>query len=187
MQALAEAGLVVEPIALPTMPAWEGAQWVIIMADSAALHSRWMRDRPADYGADVLRELRAGALLSGEEYVRAQQLRRLVVADVAAALREVDAIALPIMPVVAPRRDEIGPPTIDVDGRPMSVLSAFTVHSIVANLAGVPALALPAGWTAAGMPVGVQLLSAAWREDVLLRIGHVLELARPAAPRAPFS
>jgi len=59
---------------------------------------------------------------------------------------------------------------------------AFTLHF---NLSGQPALSLPLHWTADGLPIGVQLVAAAGREDLLLRVGSQLEQARPWAAQLP--
>jgi amidase len=59
---------------------------------------------------------------------------------------------------------------------------AFTLHF---NMSGQPAISLPLHWNAEGLPIGVQLVAASWREDVLLRVAAQLEQARPWAARLP--
>ncbi|HEY5876031.1 MAG TPA: amidase family protein, partial [Ilumatobacteraceae bacterium] len=53
------------------------------------------------------------------------------------------------------------------------------------NITGQPAISLPLVWNDAGLPIGVQLVAAPWREDLLIRIAAQLEAARPWASRTP--
>ena len=58
-------------------------------AEAATWHAEWLRERPADYGADVLLRIRGGLLVRATEYLLAQQMRTLIQADFAAAFQQV--------------------------------------------------------------------------------------------------
>ena len=72
----------------------------------------------------------------------------------------------------------------DID-RGMVRATAFAAYCAPFNVTGQPAMSVPFSATDAGLPIGVQLVAAFGREDVLLRVGSQLEMARPWADRRP--
>ncbi len=90
-----------------------------------------------------------------------------------------DVLVTPTLGTVPPRLGELGGPDgLDHFRQLMQYTSQF-------NITGQPAVSLPLWWNAAGMPIGVQLVAAPWREDVLVRLAAQLEAARPWAERTP--
>jgi aspartyl-tRNA(Asn)/glutamyl-tRNA(Gln) amidotransferase subunit A len=182
LRVLEELGARVTLVALPEMRMAEGAQWGIVGAEAAAFHRRWIRERPADYGADVLTQLRAGALLSAEEYLKAQQIRRLVTAQVSQTLREVDLVFMPVLPIRAPTLEAVASPSTVINGVETPMFTVFTGYCSYANITGVPALAIPADVAGDAQPVGFQLLAGHGREALLLEVGQAFERERPRSP-----
>jgi aspartyl-tRNA(Asn)/glutamyl-tRNA(Gln) amidotransferase subunit A len=129
------------------------------------------RTRRAGFGDEVKRRIMLGtyALSSGyydAYYGTAQKVRTLIQRDFDAAFAEVDVIATPTSPTIAFR---IGERTAD----PWSMY-ASDVLTVPVNLAGLPGLSLPCGFSE-GLPVGFQLVGPAFSENRLLAAGHVLE------------
>lgn len=133
----------------------------------------YKRTRGQGFGPEVKRRIMLGtyALSSGyydAYYVKAQKVRTLIKQDFDAAFEQVDAIVAPTSPTVA---FELGSRTDD----PYAMYLA-DVFTIPANMAGIPGVSIPAGFSD-GMPVGLQLLGKAFDESTLLGIAHAYEQA----------
>jgi aspartyl-tRNA(Asn)/glutamyl-tRNA(Gln) amidotransferase subunit A len=102
-------------------------------------------------------------------YLKAQQVRTLIRRDYDAAFDSVDVIAIPTSPTPA---FPLGERTDD----PLQMYLA-DVFTVSANLAGLPAISVPCGLTAGGLPVGLQLTGRAFDEPTLLRVAHRYERA----------
>jgi amidase len=95
-----------------------------------------------------------------------------------------DLLVVPTSPEPPSPLGELGPDTDD----PLGVLlrmGALTTFTFPFNVTGQPAVSLPLHWSADGLPIGVQLVAAFGREDVLLRVAAQLEQAAPWADRRP--
>jgi aspartyl-tRNA(Asn)/glutamyl-tRNA(Gln) amidotransferase subunit A len=149
--------------------------------DPTDLRDLYCRSRSEGFGAEVRRRILVGtyALSAGyydAYYLKAQRVRRRVRDDFRAAFAAVDLIAGPVTPTVAFR---LGEKTRD----PLSMYLA-DVYTIAVNLAGLPALAIPAGF-AAGLPVGLQLIGDYFGEARLLNVAHQLQCRTDWHTRAP--
>jgi aspartyl-tRNA(Asn)/glutamyl-tRNA(Gln) amidotransferase subunit A len=141
--------------------------------DEATLQETYERTRGAGFGAEVKRRIMLGtyALSSGyydAYYVKAQKVRTLIKQDFDRAFAEVDVIAAPTSPTVA---FPLGSRTND----PYQMYLA-DVFTIPCNMAGIPGISLPGGFSG-GLPVGFQLLGRAFDEATLLGVAHAYEQA----------
>ncbi len=167
------------------LPHAEAAQWaaqVISPAEAAARHHRWLRERPADFGADVRRRLAIGSLISATEYVTALRGRALIRRLWAEARRDVDVVVAPTTPVPAPK---VGQTHISVGGAEEDTGYCLPRLTRPFNVTGEPALALPCGFTSDGLPLSLQVVGRAFADDLVLRVGHAYERAAGWHSRRP--
>ena len=134
----------------------------------------YFKSRAEGFGDEVKRRIMLGTyvLSSGyydAYYKRAQQVRTLMRNDFLRAFEKVDAVLTPTSPTTAFRRGE------KADDPLAMYLS--DIYTISANLAGIPGLSLPCGFSRAGLPVGLQLLGRPFGEAELLRFAHHYEQA----------
>ena len=163
---LTHAGAVVDELSLEQMGLVPAASTAIVAAEALACHAEFLRTRAAEYDPDVARRLRLSAFVGGAHYVRAQQVRGLVRDAVDAALARRDVLLAPSTPLVAPaldaRQTTLGDGPSDVRGALLRFTRPF-------NLSGHPACALPCGFTAGGLPIGMQLVGRPFDEATVLR------------------
>ena len=132
----------------------------------------FLHTRGRKFGAEVKRRIMLGtyALSAGyydAYYAQAQKVRTLIKQDFEQAFTKVDAIAAPVAPSTAFRLGEHGD-----DPLAMYLEDVFTLP---ANLAGVPGIAFPVGFDSANLPIGMQLMSAPFKEDILFRLTHAYQ------------
>ncbi|HEX9094472.1 MAG TPA: amidase [Candidatus Dormibacteraeota bacterium] len=169
--ALRRRGLRVREVSVPEMEWTVATQLVTLRAEATAVHGRWIRTRPRDYGTDVRTRLQLGALVAGADYVLAQRMRGRLRAAIGRLFEEIDVLLLPTTPITAP---VIGDRTVrwrsgeePVDGALVRLTAPF-------NLTGLPALSVPFG-QAGGLPVGVQVVGPWMNEARVLAVGRLLE------------
>ncbi|MBI1733534.1 MAG: Asp-tRNA(Asn)/Glu-tRNA(Gln) amidotransferase subunit GatA [Candidatus Rokubacteria bacterium] len=162
--ALRGLGADVRDVVIPSI--WDAPSFMVIMASEAfAYHERDLRERPERYG-DLLRErLMSGGLYTGAEYVQAMRLRERLRREMLDVLGTVDLLATPTSPKPAPTFEAM----YDVSlGFPRSNMPPF-------NLSGLPALALPCGFSKQGLPLSLQLAGRPFDEATVLRAGHAYQ------------
>lgn len=146
---------------------------IVIAAEAAAIHGNWFRERPQDYSEQVRTRLEIGFHHPATRYLEAVMLRaRHLEAFGRAVLDRVDAMLAPVLPIPTPTIADT-----DVGG---SAAMDATLGLLVRccrpiNYLGLPSLALPAGFTANGLPFGVQLIGRPFAEARLFRIGRAYE------------
>ncbi len=160
-------GAKVDPIVLPPRALFDAASWTIILAEGFAIHQNDLRTRPQDYGRTVRERVSIGAFVTGGDYVQAQRIRGRLIAALNDAMAGYDAM-LCATSAGAP------PSLASVDDGPWRKSHPITAPF---NLTGHPALAIPCGFSAGGLPLSLQLVGGAFDEAKLLRIGHAYEQA----------
>ncbi|MGH7347356.1 MAG: amidase family protein, partial [Candidatus Rokuibacteriota bacterium] len=164
---LERAGAVVDEVNLTQVTHVGPASAAIVASEALAYHAAWMRSRPQDYQADVRERLRMGAFVNGAQYVRAQQIRALVAREIDEALARRDVLLAPATPLAAP---VLGERETTLGDGPSDVRAALLRCTRPFNLSGHPACAAPCGFTAGGLPVGLQIVGRPFDEATVLRV-----------------
>jgi len=165
-------------IEIPEAARARAAAYVITACEGASLHLDRLRRRPNDFDPAVRDRLLAGAMIPAPLVDRAQKFRRWYRAQVLELFKSVDVIIAPATPCVAPK---LGQATFVLDGVEMAVRPNMGVHTQPISFIGLPVVAVPVPLQP--MPIGVQIIAAPWREDIVLRVAFALE--RAGAVSAP--
>jgi len=169
-------------IELPEPARARAAAYVISTAEGATLHLQRLRTRAADFDPEVRDRLIAGALVPAAFVQQAQKFRRWYRDAVQKLFDGLDAILAPATPCTAPL---IGQKTFVLDGVEMPLRPNIGLYTQPISFIGLPVVAVPVV-LGEGLPIGVQIIAAPWREDVALRIAHELEMRGVVyAPRPP--
>ena len=179
--ALAAYYLIAPAEASSNLARYDGVKYGFRAAGGKDLIEMYGRTRALGFGPEVKRRIMLGtyALSAGyyeAYYGKAQRVRTLVRRDFEAAFARVDLVACPTAPNVAFKLGE------KEDPLQMYLNDVFTIP---VNLAGLPAISLPCGFTLAGLPIGLQLIGKPFDEATLLRVAHAYEHAAPWRGKRP--
>jgi len=141
-------------------------------AEYTDLLDMYTKTRAEGFGAEVIRRIMLGtyALSSGyydAYYLKAQKVRTLVRQDFARAFRDVDLLITPSTPTPPYK---IG----DLDNDPLTMYLG-DVYTIPVNLAGLNGMSIPCGFTADGLPIGLQLIGGHFQETQVLRAAYAFQ------------
>ncbi len=170
-------GAVVEEVTTSWLYEAAVANGQMVQADGAAYHRERLEKNPERFGADVRQRLEAGRDLPSSAYVLARRKQVEIRRRCEQFFRQFDALLLPSTPIPAL-------PINDIENS-ASQAPALTRFTSPFNLAGLPALSLPCGFTKTGLPVGLQIVSGPWQEAKVLRAGHAFEQATEWHKRRP--
>ena len=195
-------GVACEPVSLPHTPSAVATYYIIATAEASSNLSRYdgvqygfrasgnggtlldmyERTRTEGFGAEPKRRILLGTYVLSHGYYDAYYLkglkvRTLIKQDFDTVFERCDAILTPTAPTPAFRLGE----KLD-DPLQMYLSDIFTIS---ANLTGVPALSMPCGFSSGGLPIGMQLLAAPFKEEMLLRIAYAYEQATEWHRRKP--
>lgn len=153
---------------------YDGVRFGHRASDPKDLIDLYERSRGEGFGAEVRRRILIGTYVLSAGYydayyLRAQKLRSLIARDFTEAYKKCDVILTPATPAPA---FAIGEKVSD----PLTMY-LYDVFTVTVNLAGLPALVVPAGLNQSGLPLGLQLIGQAFDEATLFRAGRALEVA----------
>jgi aspartyl-tRNA(Asn)/glutamyl-tRNA(Gln) amidotransferase subunit A len=168
-------------VTIPYADAIMPSEWAILLPEASAYHQESLRHKGDLYGADVRLFLETGELILATDYIKALRVRTLMQQAWAAMFDDIDVLAAPCVPSVAP---EVGARDIVwADGTTEDITSALVRLPSPGNLIGLPTLALPVGFDPAGLPLGMQVLGRPFDEATVLRVGHAYEMASDSVGR----
>jgi amidase/aspartyl-tRNA(Asn)/glutamyl-tRNA(Gln) amidotransferase subunit A len=173
---------VTERIELPAVGIARAAAMIVTSVEGAELHLPDLIARAADFDPLTRARFLAGALVPGAWYSHAQRFRRWFCRELATLFRTVDVILAPVTPYPA---FPIGQAWVELGGQKLPAAGHLGVFTQPLSFAGLPALAAPLGQPGP-LPLGVQVVAAPWREDLVLRVAAAGEeigiLASPPPP-----
>ncbi len=172
VEQLRRAGVEIEEVRLPHAADVAAIYLHLVLADAASYHSPTLDSRPGDYTPNVRLRLEMGRYVMAEDYVRAQLGRQVLRRDVMAALDGRDGLLLPALAIPAP---PIGAATVPIKQGEEPVRNAMLRLTQIFNLSGHPAISVPCAPTAAGLPVGLQIVGQDHGTQRLLRLARTCE------------
>jgi aspartyl-tRNA(Asn)/glutamyl-tRNA(Gln) amidotransferase subunit A len=191
VRALEAAGAVTQDISLPhsaygvavyyilapseassNLARYDGIKYGYRTPEWSNLRDMYMRTRDEGFGTEVKRRIMLGtyALSAGyydAYYKKAQQVRTLILRDFEEAFRQVDAVVAPTAPTPA---FKIGEKTSD----PLQMYLS-DVFTIPVNMAGIPGISIPCGFSSTGLPIGLQVIGKPFDEGTILQVAHAFE------------
>ncbi len=179
---LEELGADVRELSLPLAEASSYAANLISRAESTSIHEEWLVEHGEDYGDNVRGRLQMGAAVTAVDYIKAQRVKTLVQREFGRVLEEVDVLATPTCPIPAHGIDE--DPTVPA-GRPFEGQGMMTLYTRPFDVSGQPAITVPCGFTAEGLPAGMQLVGPWLGEGLLFRAANAYEKATEWHLRRP--
>ncbi len=183
---LCRAGMTTKDISIPLLDETEDAGNHIAWVDAALYHQQhgYFPARSAEYGDDVRSRLEMGCKVPAVDYLRALEIQKQFFQQLHLALAEsaVDAIVFPSTAIEAPLLNQ---ETIRIGAHEYPARALLLRHNRPANLAGVPAVSVPCGFTRSGLPIGLQFMASVSSEPVLLRIARIFERTQPQYRRPP--
>lgn len=163
---MADAGAVTERVELDIHQLVLGSR-LTLLAESYVYHEPLLRERPELYGPDLRARLFAARSVLAQDYIRSGRARRLLIEAVREAFSGFDVLAMPTLPIPAPRQ-------ADIAADP-SLTAQLIRNTSPFNYTGHPALSLPIATTVDGVPIGFQLVGHAFADFDLLAVAEVVE------------
>ncbi len=162
---LKSVGAIVRELAIPHAEEAKDANAIIMFSEACAYHRTDLQERYNMYGKFTAPMLVRGVLYSGADCIQASRFRTYFQREVAKAMADVDILVTPTAPFTAPRRDEMTPESRLLDP---GFLGQW-------NLTGLPALAIPCGFSNDNMPISMQFIGKPFDEPAVLRAGDAYQ------------
>jgi aspartyl-tRNA(Asn)/glutamyl-tRNA(Gln) amidotransferase subunit A len=162
IELLKSLGANVRTISVSPLPLWTDCNRTIHASEAYAIHERDMQERPEDFAMLTRNRIVAGAFVSASKYIKAQQLRRALCKEMAEATRGLDAVITLSSLLLPCKVDDTA-----------EVLKTYDQQCrLVFNVTGGPAISVPTGRSADGMPLAMQIASRAFAEPLVYRIAQ---------------
>ena len=167
VEVLARLGAEIRDVTVSPLQDYAAPGWIILLVEAFAVHEPWLKTDYNRYGALLREKLAIGGLLTGSDYVQALRRRRILCAEMAAAMADLDMVITAVQPGEAALIHEA--PRWGMFERPS--------YTIPFNVTGQPAISVCTGFGPAGLPLGMQIVGKPFAEPMLFRTAHAYETA----------
>lgn len=167
LKRFADMGAEIREIIISDLDLNRVAQVVTILTEMAQAMSYTYAEHHREHGLDVRLNLVLGRAFTAQDYVTAQRARTRIINNFNRVLEEVDMILTPTTGIAAPLIPKDALPNGNSD---LSTTTEIMRFVTAANMTGLPAISFPVGYTATGLPIGMQAMGRPWEENLLLRL-----------------
>ena len=174
-ETLEKLGAVVEEITLPDYELFNACGRVIMYAEAFAIHEQDYQTRPLDFGLLTYMRMTLGAFITAVDLHQAIRLRRELSQAVNLQFEKYDALITASALAPAPAFADIVP----------NIPPNWPIQTMPFNVTGNPAMSIPTGFSASGLPLSMQIVGRAFDEGTVLRIGAAFEAATGLSARRP--
>jgi aspartyl-tRNA(Asn)/glutamyl-tRNA(Gln) amidotransferase subunit A len=174
IEKLRSLGAQILEVEIPFVEHTMAVEFTIIASEASAYHEKSLRRNAKLYDPDVRTFLELGELIPSRYYLKSQRVRGLITKALASSLNYVDLLVTPTTPVPPGRLRQTH---FSFDGRRETVLHAYVRTCCPFNLAGLPAISIPCGFTRNKLPIGLQIAGKAFDERRVLQVAHAYESA----------
>jgi aspartyl-tRNA(Asn)/glutamyl-tRNA(Gln) amidotransferase subunit A len=169
-------GMTVRELEFPCIDEILGAYTALDLSEIATNHQRIYREHADEYLPDTKLFIEMGFFVPVTTYIDALRARPRLLTRVLDAMSEIDVLAVPSQPIVAPK---VGASTATINGHEEDLLYAMIRMLAPFNLTGLPALSICCGYSADGLPIGLQLVGKLYEEPIVLRVAHAYQTTTP--------
>jgi Asp-tRNA(Asn)/Glu-tRNA(Gln) amidotransferase A subunit family amidase len=174
LKRFADMGAEIREIVIPDLELNRTAQTVTIVSEMVQAMSYTYAEHHREHGLDVRLNLALGRAFNAQDYLLAQRARTRIINNFNRVLKEVDMILTPTTGIAAPPIPKGALPSGNSD---LSTTIEIMRFVTTANMTGLPAISFPVGYTANGLPIGMQAIGRPWQESSLLRLAVNAEQA----------
>ena len=168
-------GAEVREIETAPLGEWNACNRTILSSEAYAIHEKWLRERPQDYGRLARERILAGAFVRAADYINATRVRGKLAKSFHALFESID------VAITASSMD----PACRIDD-PEAIERTYGRQARAPfNLTGGPALSVPVGFSRAGLPLGMQIIGSPFGESLVYRVGQAYEQATEWTRRHP--
>jgi aspartyl-tRNA(Asn)/glutamyl-tRNA(Gln) amidotransferase subunit A len=182
LEVLKQQGAQIVEIDVPNHLLSRTCMWAISASELAEAHRKWLKTRAEDYSPTVRALIRQGAFLPATEYVRAQRVRQKIILGYAEAMKQVELIAMPVVPFPC---WTIGSEEIAIGDARENLMACLTRYCPPFNITGMPAIAVPNGFSSDGRPLGFQIAGRLFDDATVLRAARAYERVTDWHTRRP--
>jgi aspartyl-tRNA(Asn)/glutamyl-tRNA(Gln) amidotransferase subunit A len=186
---LVRLGVEIEEVTIPHMDLIPAVKVCTSRVENASAHDHNLRTRARDYSKPTLYAYLSALLVPASDYLLAQRVRRMICDEFHDLLKRVQLFALPTVPFAVPTIDECNDGWLDIDGKKVRRQDerggADSLCAIPFNVTGFPSMSVPCGFSKVGTPIGMQIASGPFQEDLIFRVAHAYEQATDWHERRP--
>jgi aspartyl-tRNA(Asn)/glutamyl-tRNA(Gln) amidotransferase subunit A len=175
LDALEQLGATIQSVELPEARQLAAIWLVISCAEAFAFHERDARERPEKFGRRFFTGMIQGSLYSASDYIQALRGRALACQAMGDLMQSVDLLVLPTSPH----------PAVDFQAEAATPFWERTSFTRLFCITGQPAISLPCGFSAAGLPIGLQIAGRPFEDGAVLAAAHAYEQAHEWSNRRP--
>lgn len=169
---LASEGAIISEVEIPYAAQIMAVEFAICLPEASEYHRQMLRANPDLYNDDVRTFLESGEMVPATKYLQALRVRQLMQREWSKIYEGIDVLIAPSVPATAA---PTGIESMTLGGQEIPLSAVYVGLSAPANITGMPALAVPCGFSSSGLPVSFQAIARPFDEAMALRVGDAYQ------------